>query len=83
MPTCAKMRRKAYLGLLVLGLIGAWKFRRKVELWPAILFAGGIFCFMAIVFRSLEMRYLLQADVLLLVPTALLLGSWLPTARPR
>jgi 4-amino-4-deoxy-L-arabinose transferase-like glycosyltransferase len=64
--------------LLILGLLGAWKFRRKIELWPATLFAGGIFCFMAIVFRSLEMRYLLQADVLLLVPAALLIGSWLP-----
>ena len=64
--------------LLVLGLVGAWKFRRKVDLWPAILFAGGIFCFMAIVFRSMEMRYLLQADVLMLVPAALFLAHWLP-----
>lgn len=64
--------------LLVLGLIGAWKFRRKVDLWPAILFSGGIFCYMAIVFKSMEMRYLLQADVLMLVPAALLIAHWLP-----
>jgi len=64
--------------VLVMGLIGAWKFRRKVDLWPAILFAGGIFCFMAVVFRTMEMRYLLQADVLMLVPAALLASLWLP-----
>lgn len=67
--------RSALLGL---GLLGAWRYRRQAELWPALLFAAVIFGYMAVIFRTMEMRYLLQADVLLLVPAALLLGGWLP-----
>lgn len=67
--------------LLGIGLIGAWRYRKQTDLWPAMLFAVFIYCYMAIVFRSLEMRYLLQADVLLLVPAALLLAGWLPQRR--
>lgn len=68
--------------LLALGLVGAWRYRRQAALWPALLFAAIIFGYMAVIFRSMEMRYLLQADVLLLVPAALLLGSWLPRRAP-
>ncbi|TGE15562.1 glycosyltransferase family protein [Hymenobacter elongatus] len=64
--------------LLVLGLAGAWRYRRLPGLWPAVLFTAIIFGYMAVIFRSLEMRYLLQADIVMLVPAALLLASWLP-----
>jgi hypothetical protein len=64
--------------LLVLGLVGAWKYRNLPNLRPALLFTTIIFVFMACIFRSLEMRYLLQADVLMLVPAALLLAKWVP-----
>ncbi|MCB2379716.1 glycosyltransferase family 39 protein [Hymenobacter sp. BT635] len=64
--------------LLALGFIGAWRYRKLPGLWPALMFAAVIFGYMAIVFRTMEMRYLLQADVFMLVPAALLLASWVP-----
>jgi 4-amino-4-deoxy-L-arabinose transferase-like glycosyltransferase len=64
--------------LLAIGLIGAWRYRKLAGLGPALLFSAIIYGYMAIVFRSMEMRYLLQADVLLLVPAAFLLADWIP-----
>lgn len=68
--------------LVVLGLLGVWKFRKETALLPGVLFVGVIYGYMAIIFRTMEMRYLLQADVILLVPAALLLAGWLPQRRP-
>ncbi|WBO84957.1 glycosyltransferase family protein [Hymenobacter yonginensis] len=64
--------------LLVIGLAGAWRYRKLPGLRPALLFSAVIFGYMAIIFRSMEMRYLLQADVFMLVPAALLLAGWIP-----
>lgn len=64
--------------LLAIGLVGAWRYRKHAGLWPALAFSAIVFGYMAIIFRSMEMRYLLQADVLMLVPAALLLAGWLP-----
>ncbi|MDU0370368.1 glycosyltransferase family 39 protein [Hymenobacter endophyticus] len=69
--------------VLLVGLVGAWRFRRVPGLWPALLFAALIFGYMAAIFRSMEMRYLLQADVVMLVPAALLLGNLLPRRREK
>ncbi|TGE25630.1 hypothetical protein E5K00_10695 [Hymenobacter aquaticus] len=64
--------------LLAFGLLGAWRYRKVAGLWPGLAFSAIIFVYMAIIFRSMEMRYLLQADVVMLVPAALIIASWLP-----
>lgn len=63
--------------LLILGVLGLIIYRRVSGVQPIILFWSFIVLFMCWYFRQLEMRYLLQADVLLLLPAALLLGQWL------
>lgn len=62
--------------LLLLSLAGLgwhWQFR----LLPLAAFFGFMYLFISFFLRGLEMRYLLQADAVLLVPAALLLGPWL------
>ncbi|MBC6697785.1 glycosyltransferase family 39 protein [Hymenobacter puniceus] len=55
-------------------------YRNREYLWPIIGYAAFVYCYMSLVFRSLEMRYLLQADVLMLVPAALLISQVLKQA---
>ena len=69
--------------LLLLGVLGLWVYRRVRGLWPVMVFAGGMIFFICFVMRNLEMRYLLQADVLLLLPAAVLLGGWADRLAPR
>ncbi|MDP2958847.1 MAG: glycosyltransferase family 39 protein [Longimicrobiales bacterium] len=76
---------------VVLGCVGVALYWRR----PGVMFAapvGGLIYFMfAFVFRQIEMRYLLQADVLLLVPASLVVGALVeqgrrssaPPAQPR
>lgn len=59
--------------LLLLGLAGSILWWRQRQLWPIIVLFGFIYLYISFYFRSLEMRYLLQADVLLLLPAALLI----------
>jgi len=60
--------------LLLLGLAALLIERRCALFWLVGAYSGFIYLFISFVFRSLEMRYLLQADVLLLLPAAWLLG---------
>lgn len=60
--------------LLLLGIAGLWLYRKERALWPIALYATLIVLFICFIIRGLEMRYLLQADVLLLLPAALVLG---------
>ncbi|MBH8557645.1 glycosyltransferase family 39 protein [Hymenobacter negativus] len=52
--------------------------RRQPALGLVAAVAGLIYLYICFLYRGLEMRYLLQADVLLLIPAALWLGRWLP-----
>lgn len=64
--------------LLLLAVAGLVVYRHKRCLWPVAAYAIFAYCYMSFVFRSLEMRYLLQADVLMLLPAAWLINSALP-----
>ena len=70
--------------LLLLGwgglLVGL---RRQQALWLVAAVAGFMYVYICFLYRGLEMRYLLQADVLLLLPAALWLGRWWPAASPK
>lgn len=73
-----------YRSLLVItGLVGLLVFWRQRALWPVALFAGFMYLFISFILRGLEMRYLIQADVMLLVPAAYLLGNWADTLARR
>ena len=63
--------------LLVLGVIGLVVYRKNLGMRPILMFWSFIVVFMCWYFRQLEMRYLLQADMLMLLPAALLLSQWL------
>lgn len=64
--------------LLLLGLAGLLVgLRRNAGLWLVLAVSGGLYGYICFFYRGLEMRYLLQADVLLLLPACLLLGRWL------
>ena len=70
--------------LLLLGwggiLVGM---RRQPALWLVAAVAGFMYVYICFVYRGLEIRYLLQADVLLLIPAALWLGRWWPAVLPK
>ena len=61
--------------LLLLGVLALWVHRREPGMWPIALFSGGMVFFVCFLMRNLEMRYLLQADILMLLPAAVLLGT--------
>jgi hypothetical protein len=69
--------------LLLLAVVGFVVFRRNLGLLPPLLFFGFMYLFISFIMRNMEMRYLLQADVLSLVPAAGLLGYWLDRRWPR
>ena len=69
--------------LVVLGFAGLLYYRRQRQVWPVALFVGFMYLFICVLARKLEMRYLLQADALLLVPAALLLGAAYARWRPQ
>lgn len=60
--------------LLLLGVAGLFLYRKERDLWPVAIYSGAIVLFICFIMRGLEMRYLLQADVLMLLPAALVLG---------
>lgn len=70
--------------LLLLGwggiLVGM---RRQPGLWLVATVAGFMYVYICFVYRGLEIRYLLQADVLLLIPAALWLGRRWPAMLPK
>jgi hypothetical protein len=63
--------------LLIIGIIGLIVYRRVKGVQPIIVFWTFMVVFLCWYFRQLEMRYLLQADVLLLIPASLIIGQWL------
>jgi hypothetical protein len=67
--------------LLILGVIGLIVYRKAEGIQPIFTFWVFIVVFLCWYFRQLEMRYLLQADVLLILPAALLMGQWLSQYR--
>lgn len=62
--------RTLLLLLGVAGLVAGW---RRPYFWPITAYFIFLYLYISFDFRSLEMRYLLQADVLLLLPAAWLL----------
>lgn len=67
--------------LLLLGVIGLLVFRQLGAIKLIALFWGCIMLFICLYFRQVEMRYILQADVLLLIPATLLLSRGLASFR--
>lgn len=63
--------------LLMLGTAGLLAFWRHASLLPVALFSGFICLIISSVICSMKMRYLMQADVLLIVPAAALIGCFL------
>lgn len=70
--------------LLLLGWGGLLAgLRRQPALWLVAAVAGFMYLYICFLYRGLEIRYLLQSDVLLLMPAALWLGRWWPATLPR
>lgn len=68
--------------LLLMGWIGAYRLRRNPAVWPLWAFSAFMYGFICCFFHSLEMRYLLQADVVLLVPAASLADLFYKYKKP-
>lgn len=65
--------------LLLLGWAGLLLYLRRQPVLLAIgIFVGIIYAYMWFIMRGVEMRYLLQTDVLMLLPAAILLSRLLP-----
>jgi hypothetical protein len=62
--------------LLLLAVAGIVIFYRQRDLWPATAFFGFMYLFISFVMRNMEMRYLLQADVMSLIAAASIVGYW-------
>jgi hypothetical protein len=63
--------------LLLLGVVGLVVYRKAKGIGTIALFYSFIVFFLCFVFRQLEMRYLIQGDVLMLFPAALVLSALL------
>lgn len=61
--------------LLLLGFAGLIIFRKNKSIQLIGLFSVFMFLFISFIIRQVEMRYLLQADTLLIIPASLLIGS--------
>lgn len=64
--------------LLILGLWGSLLYYKDKKIKSLFFFFGFIYLFICFILRQVEMRYLLQADVILIIPAALLLDKLLP-----
>lgn len=85
-PPYAGLMRLAF-GYRTLLLLLGWGgivvgLRRQPALGLVAAVAGGMYVYICFVYRGLEIRYLLQADVLLLLPAACWLGRWWPASLP-
>ncbi|WP_201986402.1 hypothetical protein [Hymenobacter rubidus] len=68
--------------LLLLGWVGLFaSLRRYPALWLVLAVSGFQYVYICFFYRGLEMRYLLQADALLILPAALWLGRGLAQVR--
>ena len=85
-PPQAGLVRLAFSYRTVLLLLGWGGMLAGMRRWPALWLvaavAGFMYVYICFVYRGLEIRYLLQADVLLLIPAALWLGRWWPAILP-
>jgi hypothetical protein len=59
--------------LVLAGWVGAYRLRRQPMAGPLLAFSGFMYGYICCFFHSLEMRYLLQADMILLVLAASLM----------
>jgi len=67
------------LGVL-LGLAGMAYYWRDRRLIPLLMFLVPLYGYMCVFFRGVQIRYLLQADLLLLIPAAMILGEGIARA---
>jgi hypothetical protein len=61
--------------LVVLGFITCFVYIRKREIKVILFFTSFMYLFISCIIRQVEMRYLLQADIILLIPTSLLITN--------
>ncbi len=59
--------------LLLIGFAGLWISRKRRESMVVAVFAMSVYLFMSFYIRGLQMRYLLQADVALIIPAGIAL----------
>jgi hypothetical protein len=69
--------------LVLLGVLGLLIARKQPWVVPICCYFLFIYLYTSVVFRSLEMRYLLQADVMLLLPAAWLIARLVKAGRLR
>ena len=69
--------------LLLLGLAGLFVMPRGIVRFLIAGYFIFLYAFICIGLRQVEMRYLLQADVLMLIPASLLLAKWIQKFRKR
>ncbi len=62
--------------LLLLAVVGVLVSYRQRDMLPVVAYFGFMYLFISFVMRNMEMRYLLQADVMSLIPAASALGYW-------
>ena len=67
--------------LLLLAVVGIVLGYRRLAMYPSVAYFIFMYLFISFIMRNLEMRYLLQADVMSLIPTAFALGYWLDRRR--
>lgn len=68
--------------LLLLATAGIVLSYRRLDIWPAAIFFVFMYLFISFIMRNLEMRYLLQSDVVSLVFTAVALGYCFDRKQP-
>jgi hypothetical protein len=62
--------------LLLLAVIGISLSYHRLGILPVVLYFSFMYLFISFIMRNMEMRYLLQADVMSLILTASALGYW-------
>jgi hypothetical protein len=67
--------------LLVMGLVGIIRFRRNETIVLITAWAIAVYIFMAFAMRGVQIRYLLQADVIMLIPASALIAEVLTKIR--
>lgn len=64
--------------IIIISLVGLFLFIRTKELYPLIFFFLFMYLFICVMMRQVEMRYLLQADIILLIGSAFFFARIFP-----